>query len=164
MIQRTPRSVFILIGDGPLLEETRSAAAGEPRIHVVGHRSDVARLYVGFDVFLLASAWEGLPRTILEAQAAGIPVVATDVNGVREAVHHGDTGLLVPLGHIDGLAEQVSRLLEDDAERQRFSVAARDGIRSDFSEKFTVEATAQLYRELLATADGRRRSRDPSQT
>lgn len=164
VIQRIPRSVFILIGDGPLLEDTRAAAGGEPRIHVLGHRSDVAQLYVGFDVFLLASAWEGLPRTVLEAQAAGVPVVATDVNGVREAVRHGETGLLVPLGEIDGLAEQVCRLLEDDTERARFSVAAREGIRIDFSEKFTVEATAQLYRDLLVTGGGRRRSRVPSQT
>ena len=164
VIQRIPRSIFILIGDGPLLEETRAAAAGEPRIRVLGHRSDVAQLYVGFDVFLLASAWEGLPRTVLEAQAAGVPVVATDVNGVREAVRHGATGLLVPLGHIDGLSEQVCRLLEDDAERTRFSVAAREGIRTDFSERFTVEATAKLYRDLLARGEGRRRSRVPSQT
>lgn len=164
VIQRVPGSVAVMIGDGPMLEDTRAAADDEPRIRVLGHCADVDRVYVGFDVFLLASAWEGLPRTVLEAQAAGVPVVATDVNGVREAVRHGETGLLAPLGRLGDLADQVCYLLENEAERERFSRNARQGIGTDFSENHTVEATAKLYRELLAKAGGRRRSRVASRT
>ncbi|HWC14342.1 MAG TPA: glycosyltransferase family 4 protein [Actinomycetota bacterium] len=155
VVERVPRAMFVLIGDGPLLERSRAAASGDRRIRVVGHRSDVDRLYAAFDLFLLASAWEGLPRTVLEAQAAGVPVVATDVNGVREAVRPGETGYLAPAGDIDQLAERVSRLLENGEERVRLSENAKRTIDAEYSEEHTIAATARLYEDLLTTTTRR---------
>ena len=107
-----------------------------------------------FDVFVLSSAWEALPLSVLEAMSCGLPVVATAVGGVPDAVEDGVTGRLVPHGDEEALASAIGELL-GDAERQRELGAAG---RQEFERRFRVELmldrTEELYRELLAAADG----------
>ena len=83
-----PDASFLMVGDGPSFEEAVASTEDEPRIHVVGFRDDIETAYAAMDVLVLASAWEGLPRTVLEAGAAGVPVVSTDVSGVSEVVRN----------------------------------------------------------------------------
>ncbi len=154
VLRDVPRAVFVMIGDGPLLERTRTQAAGDPRIQVMGHRADVADLYVAFDVFVLASAWEGLPRTILEALAAGVPVVTTDVSGIREVVRPGVNGFLADVGDVDELARLTSELLQDTRLRTEMAERAR-AVDHRYTARHTVDATAALYRRLLRASGGR---------
>lgn len=149
LLDRIPGAQIVLVGDGPLLERTRELAGGDPRIRVLGHREDIDNVYAAMDVFMLASAWEGLPRTIIEAQAAGVPVVSTRVSGIPEVVRHGQTGLLVEPGDWRGLADAAARILGDDGLRRSMSDEARRSVGYAYSSARTAEATAELYDELL---------------
>ena len=96
---------------------------------LTGLRSDVPRLLAAMDVFVLASQWEGLPRTLLQAMATGVPVVATDADGVAEVVRDGVTGRLVPRGDAAALGRAVAEVLDDAgglAERAREQLAEFD--------------------------------------
>ncbi len=93
-----------------------------------GTRDDVVRLFRAADVALLTSAWENLPHTVLEALAAGTPVVATAVGGVPEVVREGENGLLVAAGDVEAIAGALARLLGDDALRERLAAAAAPSV------------------------------------
>ena len=150
VLEQVPAATLVMAGDGPLLENSRAAAAGHPRISILGHVGDVQTVYAAMDVMLLASAWEGLPRTVLEAQAAGVPVVSTDVSGVREVVLDGVTGFLTEPGDRAALADRVVRLLRDDDLRNKLSAAARARIDDFYSASHTARATAELYEGILS--------------
>ncbi len=103
-----------IVGSGPATGALQSLAAKlglSHRLHLVGHRDDIDAILPAFDVFCLPSRSEGLPRSIIEAQACGIPVVASDVGGVREAVCP-ETGTLVPPDHPLILARALTAALE----------------------------------------------------
>lgn len=95
------------------------------RIRFLGYRRDVPDLLRAADIFTLPSHREGMPRSIIEAMMTGLPVVATDVRGSREEVVPGETGLLVPVGDSEALAEALSRLVGDAALRRRLGGAGR---------------------------------------
>ena len=121
---------FVAIGQGPLqamLEAQRDAAGLGDRFRFLGYRPDAARLISGFDIFCLSSHHEGLPVAIMEALVLGIPIVATDVGGLRELVDQGRQGLLVPSRRPDRLAAAITELIRDPERRKRFadSAAAR---------------------------------------
>ncbi|MFN2586696.1 MAG: glycosyltransferase family 4 protein [Actinomycetota bacterium] len=157
IVSEVPEAVFVMVGDGPLLERTRAAAADEPRIRVLGRRSDVENVYAALDVMLLASAWEGLPRTVLEAHAAGVPVVATDVSGVGEVVADGVTGFLARSGDWGTLAQRAVALLRDPALRDEMSRAAPARVTDFYSAAYTGRATADLYDAILRRKTSRSR-------
>lgn len=147
---------FLLVGEGELQEELRLAAATSgagDHIHFLGARTDIARLLAISDLFVLPSLWEGLPNSVLEAMAAGLGVVATDVDGSPEVVADGETGILVRPGDPDELAAAISSLLMDDGRRRSMGRAGRDRVASCFSQEATVTSFEELYRRLLA--DGR---------
>ena len=102
--------MVLAVGQGPLADEVRDLhrelALGE-RVRLLGYRSDVRDLLAAADLFVLGSAFEGLPVSIMEAMAAGLPVAATAVGGVPEAVVDGETGILVPPRDPDALADAV---------------------------------------------------------
>jgi glycosyltransferase involved in cell wall biosynthesis len=111
-----------------------------------GPRRDVPDLLARSDVFALASRSEGGPISILEAMAAGLPVVASDVGGVRELVADGATGLLVPAGDPDALAAALQRLRADPELRRRLGAAGRERV----AERFTLSALRTAHLELYA--------------
>lgn len=150
IVDSVERAHVVLAGDGPLLEQARATAAGHPRIHFAGYVRDIAAVYAAIDVMLLASAWEGLPRTVLEALGAGVPVVSTDVSGVSEVVSDGINGALAPPGRWEELAEAAISILTDDTARAEMAAAARAGVGRTYSAAHTVAATAALYDELLS--------------
>jgi len=102
-----------------------------------------------FDLYVHPSFYESQGLAILEAMAAGKPVVATDAGGVRDVVSHGETGLLVPPGNSRALAEAVLRLASDPAEGARLAANARRRVQSEFSLRAMLERYASLYRSLL---------------
>jgi glycosyltransferase involved in cell wall biosynthesis len=114
-----------------LRDEAECLGVGD-RALFVGLRDDVPGLLAGCDVFCLPSAMEGLPLVVLEAMAQGRPVVATSVGGTPELVVDGETGLLVPPGDVDALAEALRRLLADSALARRLGEAGRARVRAEF--------------------------------
>ena len=118
-------------------------------MELAGSRGDVPDLLARADVFVLASRSEGAPISILEAMAAGLPVVASDVGGVGELVVDGATGLLVPAGDPAALAAALERLLADPELRRRLGAAGRERARERFDLRAARDAHVSLYvREL----------------
>ncbi len=101
------------------------------------------------DLFLLTSLFEGLPRSVLQAMAAGVPVVATDVDGTPEVVEHGVSGLLVPPGRPELAAARVLELLGDGTLRRRCTDNARRRLTADFEIGEMVRRLDRLYRDRL---------------
>lgn len=159
VVDARPDARLLLIGDGPLRGEVErlvdSLGLG-PHVMMLGPRSDVAALLPAFDVFVLSSRWEGLPRAVLEAMAAGVPVVATEVGGVAEVAEHGVSGLLTPVGDPPALAAAVLRVLSDRLLSARLAAAAETRLH-EFDASGMVDRLEALYLELLA--GGRSRSR-----
>lgn len=115
----------------------------------LGWVEDLPALYAALDVVVLTSRNEGTPVSLIEAGAAGRPVVATRVGGISEVVDDGATGWLVPQGDDVALAARVAGLLERPESAAAFGEAARTLVAERFSAARTVEAHAELYRELL---------------
>jgi glycosyltransferase involved in cell wall biosynthesis len=144
---------FVIVGDGPLrqrLEQFRDQCELHDRVHFLGQRSDVPRLLPHFDVLWSTSGYEGQSNAIMEAMAAGVPVVATDIPGNRDLVVHGQTGFLVPLGDRTPLVKHTRELLDNPALRRQFGEAARARMAAEFSVEQMVRRYAELYRELLS--------------
>jgi glycosyltransferase involved in cell wall biosynthesis len=146
-----------LVGDGPELDAVASALDRmglSRRVQLLGARADVPDLLASSDIFVLSSRSEGFPVSVLEAMAAGLPVVATDVGGVAEAVEEGETGFLVPAGDSEALARGLERLLVDGELRHRLGAAGRARARSHFDVSPYRAAYAALYRrdDLLSAA------------
>jgi len=151
VVQEIPEARLVMVGDGPLREEVerlvRELGLGE-RVMLTGLRRDVPQLLTAFDVFILPSLWEGLPRVLPQAMAAGLPIVATDADGNAEAVAEGVNGYLVPRGDVAALAERVVRLLRDPALCSRMGQAGRERV-MEFGVHKMVEDIAALYEALL---------------
>jgi glycosyltransferase involved in cell wall biosynthesis len=150
-----PSSSFdaAIVGDGPDRAELETAIGelgiGE-RVILLGERNDVPRLLARADIFVLSSASEGLPVSVLEAMGAGLPVVGTRVGGVPELVVDGETGLLVEAGDPDSLAAALGTLVEDAELRQRMGDAGRERAREQFDLERFWEAHIELYSRELA--------------
>jgi glycosyltransferase involved in cell wall biosynthesis len=115
-----------------------------------GHRTDVPEILQALDIFVLPSNWEGLPNAVLEAMAAGLPVVATRVGGVPEVVVEGQTGILVPPRDPNALADALLTLLRDPNLRRRMGQAGRQRVQEYFSVDQMVSKTETLYEQLLS--------------
>jgi glycosyltransferase involved in cell wall biosynthesis len=149
--RRVPEARFAWVGDGELRGAVEEAVAKEGlsgRFRFLGWRDDVPELLPGFDVFLLASLWEGLPKVVPQALLSGVPVVATAVDGTREALEDGVDGFLVPPGDPAAAAERVASILEGAARLD--AGARRDRVVAEFEGERVVRRQAALYRRLLA--------------
>lgn len=152
VIEKEPKAQLVIVGDGPLKNEILDQASRlgiRERLHLLGDRTDVARLVASFDLVVLASLHEGLPNAVMEAMAAGVPVVATAVGGTKELIKAGETGYLVPPADPDALAERITFALENDGERMRIATSARHFINAEFGMRRMVESVEKLYDELL---------------
>lgn len=140
------RVSFALAGDGPLRDEVRAhGAALGGRFAMLGARGDAATVLAAADLVLLTSRAEGTPNVLLEAQLLGVPVVATRVGGVGDAVDDGGTGILCAADDAEGLRDAVLRLLGDDALRARLGAAGPEWIARRFSVEAMVDETDALY-------------------
>jgi glycosyltransferase involved in cell wall biosynthesis len=139
---------LLVIGDGPLrteLSDEIDRLGIADRVRLLGARSDVPRLLGALDVFVLSSRTESLPLSVIEALAAGIPVVASDVGGLREVVHDGSTGVLVPPGDVDQMAAALGAVLGDDLLRK---AAAEAGPRA--AEPYGLEPLGRALNEVYS--------------
>jgi glycosyltransferase involved in cell wall biosynthesis len=141
---------LVLVGDGVLRGKLRRLVAGEleERVVLAGSLLNPMPAYGAFDLAVLASDSEGMPNVLLEAGAAGLPLVATDAGGSRELVLDGVTGLLVPVGDVEALAAALERLANDPVLRDRLGRAARERVATTFGMDRMVAEFAALYEEL----------------
>jgi len=138
-----PEADFVIAGEGQLRGELERAAG--PNVRLLGPRSDIPDVLASLDVFAFPSLYEGLCLAVLEAQAAGVPVVATAVGGIKETVVQGETGLLVPTRDPEALASAIRRLLEHPDEAARLAAEARGRALERYSEERMVTGTLALY-------------------
>jgi glycosyltransferase involved in cell wall biosynthesis len=142
-----------LVGSGPLEESVRVLARSlglSDRVQFLGMREDVPDLIAASQLYLLISHWEGFPRSILEALRGGVPVVATDVGGVREAVIDGETGFVVPENDDVLLADRLRQLIQDAELRAAMGGAAREHYEAHFTFDRLVGESLQVYESTLA--------------
>jgi glycosyltransferase involved in cell wall biosynthesis len=144
-------------GTGPDLEKAQQRAAQlglTERVEFLGDRGDVNELLARADIFALPTNWEGFPLSILEAMRAALPVIASDVGGVREAVIHGTTGFLVSRGATGPFRERLEQLLADAELRRMMGQAGRRQFVSRFTTPRMLEKTLDIYRQALALRAG----------
>jgi glycosyltransferase involved in cell wall biosynthesis len=152
LLERVPRAHAVIAGGGDLEEYLRdlSLEVGvSDRVHVLGPRRDVPALMHAIDVFAMPSIWEGFGLVLLEAMAAGCPIVASRVATIPEVVVDGETGLLVPAGDPVALAEAIADLAHDSVRARRMGEAGRQRLRQQFSIEKMVGDTELLYRDLV---------------
>ncbi|MDQ4088942.1 MAG: glycosyltransferase [Actinomycetota bacterium] len=151
-LEDLPGVHLAVLGDGELRAslEAESAQMGMAgRVHFAGWWTDMAAAVSDLDVVALTSRNEGTPVALIEAAAAGVPVVATDVGGVRTVVEHGMTGLLAGPGDVETVRAHLTRLLADRSERVRMGRAGRDRVRYRFGQSRLLDDVRALYAELL---------------
>ena len=155
MVRENPKTTFLLVGQG----ETEAAVRAEvsrlgldQNFVFAGFRNDIPRLLRASDLFLLASDYEGLPVSLLEAMGAGLPSVSTRVGGVPEVVDEGVEGLMVSPEDRSQMAEAVLRLLAEADTRRDMGRAGLDRVNRQFSVQRMVDETEDLYRDLLRAA------------
>jgi glycosyltransferase involved in cell wall biosynthesis len=149
VLREEPSTGIVLFGDGPLrasLERKIESAGLTGRFVLAGFRADLDRYIPWFDVMTLPSFTEGLPNVVLEACAAGVPVVATAVGGTPEVIEDGDNGYLTSPGDPHSLASCLLAALESEDARRGMGQRGQQRVR----EEFTFEAQARLYRRLFA--------------
>lgn len=143
---------LVVVGDGPLrgeIEEQIARAGAGEFIRMLGLRRDVGRILAVADAFLLTSISEGIPLTVIEAMAAGLPVVSTAVGGVPEVIVEGETGLLSPAGDDQALAQALLALSADGELRARMGEAGRRRAREIFSEEQMHAGYRECYNGML---------------
>jgi sugar transferase (PEP-CTERM/EpsH1 system associated) len=152
VVGQRPNARLVLVGEGPeraKIEELSRQAGLENHVQLLGLRKDVSRLLYAADVFLLTSISEGIPLTLIEAMAAGLPVVATRVGGVGEVIEDGTTGLLAPSSDDSALAERILQLAGDRERRMRMGETGRQRATAIFSENRMHGEYLRLYEEML---------------
>ncbi len=146
----SPGVRFLMVGDGelrPQLESRMRQLQMGQALQMLGWRRDVPELLRIFDVLMLTSLWEGVPRVLVEAALAGVPVVASNVDGVAEVVQDGRTGILVPPGDAHAAAQAVIELLSDETRRKSMGSVGQSTV-TEFSVERMLDAHLKLYRQL----------------
>src|SRR5262245_1885772 len=146
-----PNAHLLLVGDGALrgeIEEQATRLGVNDRVHLLGARNDAALIAAGFDVAALASLHEGMPNAVLEAMAAGAPVVATAVGGTTELVIDGATGFLAPPADAEALARRILDALRNPECSARMAEQGRRRVLSQFSMRRMVESVEERYENL----------------
>ena len=158
ILAAVPGTRIVVVGEGPLGGKLRRRAAAlglEGRFIFLGESEDARRIMSLFDVFVLPSLWEGLPFVLVEAAALGKPIVASAVDGVPEIIDNGKTGILVPPGDAEALANAVISLLSDRPSAAAMAAAAKALIPPRFPLRRTIEQHQSLYLRLYHQKTGR---------
>lgn len=153
LLAEQPRLQVVFFGQGPLaaqLEQRIRAAGWSGRVHLVGFRDDLSELLPCLALLVHPALMEGLGVSLLQAAAAAVPIVASRVGGIPEAVEDGVTGLLIPPGDVAALTQAIRILLQDPARREQLGQAGAARVRRAFSVDAMVEGNLAIYRELLA--------------
>ncbi|MCK4538583.1 MAG: glycosyltransferase [Candidatus Krumholzibacteria bacterium] len=148
LLKSVPHAKCIIVGEGPCQPEVEAAIerySVGASIRLAGTRRDIPAFFDAADTFVLSSVREGLPVTLLEAMAAGTPIVATDAGGIPEAVTDGESAILVQSGDAGSLAEAMAMVLGDDATADRISASAQSVVRERFSIQNTTRRVEEIY-------------------
>jgi glycosyltransferase involved in cell wall biosynthesis len=140
--------IFICIGDGPLRVKAEEMLPANNRVKILGWRNDIADLLSEMDIFFLPSRWEGLPLSVLEAMASGLPVVASAVDGTCEAVIDSKTGYLVSPDDLKGYIEKLSELIQNKKKREVMGRNGRGRVENHFTYERMIKKTFYIYRQL----------------
>ncbi len=157
LVRQSHRFVFLVVGDGELradLEMQARELGVDEHMRFLGWRRDLEIVYGATDVFVLTSRNEGTPVALIEAMAAGVASVSTDVGGVRDVIHGPHLGSLVPFGAPEALAAAVAELAGDLATRQKLGSEARASVRDRFQGRRLIGDIRQLYCQLLSAENG----------
>jgi glycosyltransferase involved in cell wall biosynthesis len=149
--QDSPQTWFVVVGDGPLRPQVEAMATElglMDRLILTGLRRDIPELMATFDIFVLSSLWEGLPRVLPQAMATGLPIVSTAIDGSGEAVVDGLNGRLVAPGDPHKLAHAVIELLDQPQLATKMGIAGRERA-DEFGARKMVDEVAELYHHLL---------------
>jgi glycosyltransferase involved in cell wall biosynthesis len=163
--EKHPKSLLLLVGKGDkkgeeemrLKEQVKNLGLAD-RVHFLGWRADVEEIMGCFDIFVLPSLNEGMGRVLVEAMAAGLPIVASRVGGIPDLVKNGKNGLLIPPADASALAKTISDLLSDKEKRNRMGEAGKKMCRQ-YSAEAMVEQIENLYTALLEKHPHHRASR-----
>lgn len=140
------------VGTGPDWEESKTLAKDlniDDRVTFLGDRLDVPGLLARSQIFVLSTHYEGAPISILEAMRCGLPVIATNVNGIPEQVTDGITGILVPHQDVAALTNAIANLTADPLTRQQMGDAGKNKFFQEFTVEQMVEKTQKLYQSIL---------------
>jgi glycosyltransferase involved in cell wall biosynthesis len=152
--QQMPSSHLVLLGDGRCKAELQNQAVStsyQDSIHFLGRRENIPQLLKGIDVFVLASIAEGLPRVILEAMAAGVPCIATQVGGIPEIINTENVGIWVPPANADALAEAMLKVANMPRDRlEKLTESAQNRVRQVYSHDVVGEKLRKLYESEFA--------------
>jgi glycosyltransferase involved in cell wall biosynthesis len=151
-----PELHFAMVGTGPLRAALAARAARmhlQEHVHFTGALDDMPRVYSNLQLLVMTSESEGRPLALMEAMAAGLPVVAPDVGGIAEIIVHGHSGILVPPHDTDALVYAVQELLDDSGRATRLGQAARKRACEHFAQSISFEAMARLLQHVASATD-----------
>jgi glycosyltransferase involved in cell wall biosynthesis len=158
VLDQMPDVRLLVVGKGPLVDEVQQQiqdAELEGHVSLLGERKDVPNLMNAADAHVMSSAWEGAPMVLLEASASGLPVVATDVGGNAELIRDGETGIIVPPGDHEALADGMLRLLRmTEEQRAEMGRTGREFVEREFSLPIVLDRWEALYRSLIKRKTG----------
>ena len=144
---------LILVGDGPSMLKTQQQVEKlnlSKKVKFLGFRQDIAEILSQVQIFALISNWEGLPCTIIEAMRAGLPVVASDVGGVKEIVIENQTGYVIPPKDVKTLRQKLAYLIENESARTSMGILARQKYESELTFQHMYRNTLAVYENVLA--------------
>ncbi len=151
--QTVPDVHLAIIGEGEMREALAAYAADlsvSEYVSLVKETQTIDHFYGAIDIFCLSSDSEGMPLTLLEALASGVPVVSTEVGGIPEIIENGKTGYLVPRGSADSLAQRIVELLQNPSKATELALSGRKMVHERFPAEKMIAATEAVYEEVLA--------------
>lgn len=151
-----PRAGFVFIGEGPSRGAWETSARIldiSERVRFLGSRTDMPGLYASLDMVVLPSQVESMPMCVLEAMAAGRPIIATPVGAVPQLITSGETGLLVPVGDVNALANAISRLAANPEYARTLGAQGFERVSRQFSADAMAQQYLELYKQVLAPAE-----------
>lgn len=157
VVRRHPNAVLILTGDGrerAALEAHAVAACPPGSVFFLGMRADVGDVLRAFDLFVMPSLWEGLALAMLEAMAAGVPVLVSDVGGVSEVLGEDKYGMRIPAGNVDALAAKLAECIANPDSLAEMAARAAARVREQYSESAMVAQIESVYEQLGANRNG----------
>lgn len=152
VLAQVPEARFVFVGDGPergMLQQAAERDGLAPHILFAGVRTDMPAVYAALDVFVQPSFSEGMPLTVLEAMAAGLPIVATSVGAVPELLDSGSCGLLCPPEDAGALADALMRILRNPDDARRLGANARTRLHQHYSAEAMARRYLDVYQALL---------------
>jgi len=152
VLDKIPAAQLLVVGEGRMKDELvkRVSELGiDKNVYFVSHSEDTRKTLAAMDVFVMPSLQEGLGLALMEAMAAGLAVVGSDIGGIKALIKDGENGFLVSPADTEGLAKAILDLLQDEEKRKRFGSEAAKFIAENFSQEKMVDGTERIYSECL---------------